>query len=792
MLKSHDRQMDRCVGAVGAAYRSYVVWTAMVWFVVTGLLAGPAAKTSRAEVTADQVRESIRLAVESLKSSQKTTRGTWPAYGTEKGGATALCTLALLSAGVETKDPHIQNGLRYLRKIGNPEATYATSLQTMVFCLAEPERDSENIRRNVRWLEEMQVKDGGGEGGWSYGKRRTQNPDNSNSQFALLALNEAQAVGEMVNPAVWERADKYWRTRQNKDGSWSYRSANGKGSMTCAGITSLIVTQRNLGMGDAREIDGKVVYCFPHEDDKQLQDALDWMGRNFSAKHNPSAQPAVQKTYLFYYLYALERVGRLSGQRFLGDHDWYREGAEFLVNDQNDVNGEWKGMFPPHITTAMALLFLSKGQRPVVISKLTHEPDGDWNRHRQDVGNLTRYIEQRWKKPMTWQVIDHSKASVEDLLQSPVLYLVGRDGLKMSAAEKKTFKEYVERGGFVFAEACCRGQRFDRDFRALMAELFPDKPLRLLPPDHPIWYAEEQIPNAYLRPLYGIDSCCRTSVVYCPKNLGCYWELARKDGANYSDRTRREMKAVLGIGANVVAYATNRRLRDKLDVPQVTIDESQEDQILRGVLRVAKLQHKGGSDDAPAALTNLLRATGTHLGARVDFSRILLPASEPTLPDFPAVFVHGRNDFTWSDTERGSIKKFVDNGGVIFGDAICASKEFAAAFEREIKSIFPDARWGRIPPTHAIFTQEFGGFDLSKVQLQKAPGRTATGTRTTDVQSVTPVLQGIEVDGRFVVIFSPNDISCALESSASSNCVGYQSDDAARLGINILLYALRQ
>ena len=78
-------------------------------------------------------------------------------------------------------------------------------------------------------------------------------------------------------------------------------------------------------MGDAREIDGKVVYCFPHEDDEQLKDALDWMGRNFSANHNPSAQPAVQKTYLFYYLYALERVGRLSGQRFLGDSDWYRD-----------------------------------------------------------------------------------------------------------------------------------------------------------------------------------------------------------------------------------------------------------------------------------------------------------------------------------------------------------------------------------------------------------------------------------------------------------------------------------
>ena len=35
--------------------------------------------------------------------------------------------------------------------------------------------------------------------------------------------------------------------------------------------------------------------------------------------------------WLLYYLYGMERAGRLSGQRFFGDHDWYREVAEYLV-----------------------------------------------------------------------------------------------------------------------------------------------------------------------------------------------------------------------------------------------------------------------------------------------------------------------------------------------------------------------------------------------------------------------------------------------------------------------------
>ena len=61
--------------------------------------------------------------------------------------------------------------------------------------------------------------------------------------------------------------------------------------------------------------------------------------------------------------------------------------------------------------------------------------------------------------------------------------------------------------------------------------------------------------------------------------------------------------------------------------------------------------------------------------------------------------------------------------------------------------------------------------------------------RLTKIQ---PYLEGLEIDGRFAVIFSPYDISCAMENHASLECKGYVKQDAARLGINILLYALQR
>ena len=83
------------------------------------------------------------------------------------GGVTSLCTLALLNAGVSKDDPQIQAVLGILRQVP-PNANYPTALQTMVFALAEPEKDALLIRRNVRWIEEQQKRDPAHRGMWSY------------------------------------------------------------------------------------------------------------------------------------------------------------------------------------------------------------------------------------------------------------------------------------------------------------------------------------------------------------------------------------------------------------------------------------------------------------------------------------------------------------------------------------------------------------------------------------------------------------------------------------------------
>ena len=45
---------------------------------------------------------------------------------------------------------------------------------------------------------------------------------------------------------------------------------------------------------------------------------------------------------------------------------------------------------------------------------------------------------------LSWQVVQGSAATVEDLLETPVLYITGRDSLQLTPQQKDTLRSYVE------------------------------------------------------------------------------------------------------------------------------------------------------------------------------------------------------------------------------------------------------------------------------------------------------------------------------------------------------------
>ncbi len=756
-------------------------------------------RLSAQDVTAEQVRRAIKHGSEYLKTQQNKTRGNWPEHPGQPGGLTALCALALLTAGEPVDSPEMQATLTYLRSIGEPNRTYATALQTMVFCAAEPERDRFLISRNARWLESTQIKDGPAAGMWGYATGEGHG-DSSNTQFALLGLYEAERAGVDIDPQVWQRSLAYYQRTQRDDGTWAYFEQEpplpSSGSMTCAGVGSLLICADRLGLREASVEGGRVACCGNQIRDDQIEKSLEWLGR-----HGVTSNPG-QEAWHLYYLYGIERVGRLSGRRFLGRLDWYRTGAAFLVARQDTLNGQWRGSgimeSNPVLATAFSLLFLAKGRRPVVISQLEWRDDDDWQRHPGAIHNLTRQVELRWKRDLAWQTIRLKYASVNELLETPVLFIRGTQALQLSPEQITNLKEYITQGGFLFVEACdgsgCQGEAFTASFKNLVGELVPDGRLRELPPEHPIWYAEERVNPKSLPEgmwLYGVDACCRTSIVFSNKTLSCYWELHSSRQTSYPEDVRQRIKAALDLGQNVLAYATNRELKEKLDRPQFR-EQDTEPRPERGTLAIAKISHTGGSDDAPHALANLLGVLRDQGEIPVNFERRHFAPTDLAIYEQPLLFLHGRRSFRFSPAERQALAEYLQRGGFIFGDAICASPQFAESVRREFEAMLPGSAFTTLPGDHPIYSQEYRGFAIDRVTIRDPQARVVGEPLNASLTQQAPILEALELDGRIAVIFSPLDMSCALENQPSLECKGYLKTDAARLGVNIILFGLGQ
>lgn len=233
--------------------------------------------------------------------------------------------------------------------------------------------------------------------------------DYSNSQYALLGLRSAAALGLRVEAAVWKRSLQGLLDRQEKkDGpvipgfpvpavtelpwggsgragastrlsrdfvprGWGYTPSENKpkpyGSMTTAAVASLVICKSRL-LTDSR---------LPKETrertDRAIEDGCAWIVTNFNvldnanygANNRPYSRPAGKIDG--YSMYAFERAGILTGVDFFGENDWYGIGARYLV-DHQAADGSWSSEldYEPYVTvsTAFAVLFLKRATRPVI------------------------------------------------------------------------------------------------------------------------------------------------------------------------------------------------------------------------------------------------------------------------------------------------------------------------------------------------------------------------------------------------------------------------------------------
>ena len=764
-----------------------------VFAVIAPILTTPV--IAKADVDAAAVNRAIERGITYLRKSQNENGG-WNEFAGQSCGLSSLCTLALLNAGLSRDDPTIKLAMRYLRATDADE-TYSVALQTLLFCQHGAAGDLARIRNNVTWLTESQFS----RGVWGYGGKRQSGGDPSNTQFALLALGAAQDRGVQVDPVVFERAIEYWENSQKSNGGWGYFQGPASGSMTCAGIASLIIANGSLGNSSSSVKDGKIECCGGDENDvNSIVRGLDWLSNNFRVDGNPGGS---DDTW-FYYLYAIERTGRLSGRRFFGGHDWYREGAEALIAEQDEFQGMWDGggqWENGDVATSFALLFLSKGKRQVVVGQLRREKSlpTEWQPHPDALRQLVRHVEREWGRDLTWQTVTLDNASLVDLLQIPVLVISGKESLAFSPEQSELLKDYVDQGGTIVFDAsgdsgCGNAANFQNSVANLCATWYPGAPLERLPTTHPVWSAERNVdvgtmPNGFW--VYGVQACCRTAVFYVPQSLTCRWELGDRlfHRGDPEDRARQQIDHSIRIGQNIIAYATGRELKDKLD-QQIVLQSESLETTARGMTRIARLDVGAGGEDARRALPNASTIIRNQTQVAVSVPEEAVGFNEQDLAEVSVLWIHGRREFALTIEQREKLKQFIQRGGVILGTAICGEESFAKSFRDELTKMLGPNSLKSMPADHPMLTTQYYGYDLRSVTIRRI-GRVGSGQQLRR-QTSPPLLEYAEVDGVVAVVFSPLDLSCALESQNSVQCPGYGTEDAAKIVTNVVQMALNQ
>lgn len=228
---------------------------------------------------------------------------------------------------------------------------------------------------------------------------RLQEGDFSNSQIAALGLAAAFRARLRIAPDVYlglslppqtvERAIRNWTEAQSADGGWGYDGARKTSyfSMTAGGLFSLTALHgvgEKLSASDASGSTTKKLAEVMKQVAPSAGKAAKWLEAAYSVDSNPRVTDAwpddTPALFHFYALFSLERAATVAGLAKIGAHDWYAEGARWLIKAQAD-DGGWpeeavtksEGQESPDakrarrdIATCFSLLFLKRATARIV------------------------------------------------------------------------------------------------------------------------------------------------------------------------------------------------------------------------------------------------------------------------------------------------------------------------------------------------------------------------------------------------------------------------------------------
>ncbi|HXE53121.1 MAG TPA: DUF4159 domain-containing protein, partial [Tepidisphaeraceae bacterium] len=170
-------------------------------------------------------------------------------------------------------------------------------------------------------------------------------------------------------------------------------------------------------------------------------------------------------------------------------------------------------------------------------------------------------------------------------------------------------------------------------------------------------------------------------------------------------------------------------------------------------------------NERPRDVANLARWTGRQLERDLNWQVVNLKVSPEELHDAPILYISGSAPLDLDVKAVEKLRTFVEEGGLILGNADCGKEAFAKGFVELGKKLFPKYAFRTLPASHPIFTRE---------QYMAGTWRTR------------PDVRGLSNGVRELMLLLPDsDAARAWQTRSETS-----KESLFELGANIFLYAV--
>ena len=199
----------------------------------------------------------------------------------------------------------------------------------------------------------------------------------------------------------------------------------------------------------------------------------------------------------------------------------------------------------------------------------------------------------------------------------------------------------------------------------------------------------------------------------------------------------------------------------------------------------AQVKYRGGDwNPHPLAVAPLMEELMQRTSVDAPTTRHEIALTDPDLFSYPFLYLTGNYDFeSFTQEEIETLRRFLSYGGFLLADDALGQPGygFDQSLRREMKRIFPDKEFTRLPSSHPAMRSYY--------LLRKIGG----------VRMVRPYVEGINIGATTPVVYCQNDLGGAWERDQLGNWLNpctpggeEQRRDAFHLGINLILYAMTE